>query len=89
VLDQGPDDWNVFKVEVGKILASEPNHADAVHLLGVIAHQFGRHELAVELIRQAIQQNGKPDYFFSLGNVFHSHGKLDETVAAYRQAITR
>ena len=70
-----------------RVLAADPNHADAMHLLGVIAHQFGRHELAVELIRQAIQQNEQPNYFFSLGNVFHSHRKLDEAVAAYRQAI--
>jgi protein O-GlcNAc transferase len=70
-----------------RVLAAEPNHADALHLLGVIAHEFGRRDLAVKLIRQAIQQNGKPDYFFSLGNVFHSHGKLNEAVSAYRQAI--
>ena len=70
-----------------RVLAAEPNHADALHLLGVIAHEFGRRDLAVKLIRQAIRQNGKLDYFFSLGDVFHSHGKLDEAVAAYRQAI--
>ena len=27
-----------------QILAVEPNHADAIHLLGVIAHQAGKHE---------------------------------------------
>jgi Flp pilus assembly protein TadD len=30
-----------------QLLASEPNHADAFHLLGIIAHQAGRQELAV------------------------------------------
>ena len=33
-----------------QILAVEPNHADAIHLLGVIAHQAGKHELAVQYI---------------------------------------
>src|SRR6478672_7259163 len=70
-----------------RVLAAEPNQADAMHLLGVVAHQFGRHESAVELIRRALQQNGQPNYFFSLGIVFHNHCKLDEAVAAYRQAI--
>ena len=37
-----------------QILAVEPNHADAIHLLGVIAHQVGKHEVAVEYIRRAI-----------------------------------
>ena len=37
-----------------QILAVEPNQADALHLLGVIAHQTGRHEVAVEYIGRAI-----------------------------------
>jgi tetratricopeptide (TPR) repeat protein len=71
-----------------QVLAAQPNHADALNLLGIIAHQTGRHELAVESIRQAIQQNGRnAGYFSNLGNVLYGHGKLDEAVAAYRQAI--
>ena len=31
-----------------QILAIQPDHADAIHLLGVIAHQAGKHELAVD-----------------------------------------
>ena len=37
-----------------QILAQRPNHADAPHLLGVVAHQAGRSDLAVQLIREAI-----------------------------------
>ena len=33
-----------------QILAVEPNHADAIHLLGVIAAQAGKHEDAVETL---------------------------------------
>jgi Flp pilus assembly protein TadD len=40
------------------ILQEEPRHGDALHLLGVLHHQSGRNEAAVELIRQAIAQNG-------------------------------
>ena len=71
-----------------RVLADQPNHADALNLLGTLAHQTGRHELAIEAISQAIQQNGEnPDYFFNLGGVFYGHGKLDQAVAAYHQAI--
>ncbi len=37
-----------------RILAVEPNQADAIHLLGVIAGQAGHHEMAVEYIGRAI-----------------------------------
>ena len=72
-----------------RVLAVQPNHADALHLLGVVAHQLGRHDLAVELIRQAIQRNGQaPNYFSNLGEALREQGKLDEAVAEYRQAIS-
>jgi len=34
-----------------QILAREPKHAGALHYLGVIAHQAGRHDIAADLIR--------------------------------------
>ena len=34
-----------------RVLAAQPDHADALHLLGIIAQQAGRRDLAVELIR--------------------------------------
>ena len=30
-----------------KVLSREPEHADALHLLGVVAHQQGRHVQAI------------------------------------------
>jgi protein O-GlcNAc transferase len=66
----------------------QPDHADSLHLLGLLAHQSGRPSVAVELIRQAIQRNGRnPLYFSNLGTALRTARKLDEAVAAYRQAI--
>ena len=79
----------LIEAEAGyrRILVTQPGHADALHLLGVIAHQGGQHKLAVELIRQ-VQQNGQnADYFSTLDVAVYDQGKLDEAVAAYRQAI--
>ena len=71
-----------------RVLAAQPDHADALHLLGIIAQQTGRHELAVELISRAIKQNGQSAaYFCSLGIALKNQGKIDEAVKAYRQAI--
>ena len=39
----------------GKILELNPNHPDALHLLGLVRHQSGKHEAAVELIEKAIE----------------------------------
>jgi Tfp pilus assembly protein PilF len=33
-----------------RILEQDPQHVDALHLMGVIAHQVGRHDLAIEWI---------------------------------------
>jgi tetratricopeptide (TPR) repeat protein len=71
-----------------QVLAVQPDQADALHLLGVIAHQVGRHDLAVELIGQAIKRDGQnPVYFSNLGVALRDQGKLDEAMTAYRQAI--
>jgi len=36
-----------------KILATDPRHADGLHLLGMVAYQVGRHDTAAELIASA------------------------------------
>jgi Flp pilus assembly protein TadD len=40
-----------------QILVAQPNHPDALHLLGIIAFQSGRSNDAEELIRRAIAAN--------------------------------
>jgi Flp pilus assembly protein TadD len=38
-----------------QIATIDPTHADALHFLGLIAHQSGRNDLAISYIRQAIE----------------------------------
>ena len=71
-----------------QILAAEPRHTDALHLLGVLAGQTGRSEAAVEFIRQAIAL--RPDHaeaHKNLGIALRACGKMDDAIAAYREAI--
>jgi len=71
-----------------QVLEVEPDHADANHLLGVIADQAGRHEIAVQLISTAIKKNPiDAAYHCNLGNALHEQGRLDEAVASYRKAL--
>ncbi len=71
-----------------QILALEPNHADAWHLLGVIAHQGGKHGIAVEYIGRAIVLNGTESAFHNnLGSAYCALRRIPEAVACYRRAL--
>ena len=41
-----------------QILAADPDQAQAWHLLGVIAHQTGRHQAAIDCIQHSIRLDG-------------------------------
>lgn len=70
------------------ILALAPDHAESLHRLGVIAYQRGRHELAIELIGQAIAVDRKVAAFHcNLGNALKALRRLDEAGARYRRAL--
>ena len=49
-----------------QILALEPRHADSLHLLGVLAQQVGRHDIALELIGRAIATRGGVPFFITI-----------------------
>jgi len=71
-----------------EILAVEPQHADARHLLGVISHQQGEHQAAIEAILDAIARN--PDfhgYHHNLGCIYLDLGRYNEAVASLRRAL--
>jgi tetratricopeptide (TPR) repeat protein len=71
-----------------QILAQQPRHADAMHLLGVIAHQSGHHQPAVDLIQRAIAIKANfPEAFNNLGNALAALKREDAAVAAFRQAL--
>lgn len=70
------------------MLALEPRNFDALHFLGVIAYQLGRHAQAVELISQALSLNASyAPAHSNLGNALEALGELDRALACYRQAL--
>ncbi len=71
-----------------QILKLDPRHADALHFLGLLAHQFGRNDVAVDLIGRAIVENARvPAYHNNLGNALKAQGKLQEAAASYAGAL--
>jgi predicted O-linked N-acetylglucosamine transferase (SPINDLY family) len=71
-----------------EILQADPRHADALHLLGVLAHQTGRHDRAADLIGKAIIENARvPAFHNNLGNARKAQGRLEEADTSYRCAL--
>ena len=70
------------------ILARQTDHADANHLLGVVAFQRGRGEDSLRLISRAIDLNPTVvAYHINLGVALRMLGRLGDCAASYRQAI--
>ncbi len=70
-----------------KILRVNPNHADANHFLGLIAHHFERFETAVELISLAIKTKPRIAAFhFNLGLALQQQELWGKASKAFRQA---
>ena len=72
-----------------QILQVEPNHPDALHLLGVIAHQAGKHEIALEYIARAIALNPAAEYHNNIGEAYRALARLNEAGASFQQALAR
>ena len=71
-----------------QILAVEPNHAEALHLLGVLCGQAGNHQLAAEFIGRAVAVKPEwPEALANLGNALREEGRLEEAVACFRRAL--
>lgn len=70
------------------ILDTKSDHPVALHLLGVISHQSGKHELAIDLISRAIQlQPNLAEACNNLGLAQQSMNRVREAVVSYRKAI--
>jgi tetratricopeptide (TPR) repeat protein len=69
------------------IISTCPGHADALSLLGVIAHQRGQPHQAVEWLRRAIALQGdRPAYHLNLARALVALNRLDEAIACCRLA---
>ena len=71
-----------------EILAQAPNCADAMQLLGVVASQKGRNDIAIDLIQRAIVlQPQTPELYFNLGGIYRAVGRLEESIAHIKRAV--
>ena len=70
------------------VLEAAPDHADALHFSGVLAHQQADSDQAVALIERSVElEPDRADWHSNLGIVRQDRVDLDGAVAAYRRAI--
>ncbi|MFN9727366.1 tetratricopeptide repeat protein, partial [Acidovorax sp.] len=76
------------KTAYEQVLAKQPQHFDALHLLGVIAAQSNNPALAEELIGKAIEINPNcAPAFSNRGNALQELKRFDEAILSFDKAI--
>jgi tetratricopeptide (TPR) repeat protein len=68
-------------------LAINADHADSLHLMGVISLQAQDIDLGVEWIARALRQDAKAEYLSTLGSALRRLGRLEEALKAYDKAL--
>jgi predicted TPR repeat methyltransferase len=70
------------------VLDVAPQHPDALHYSGLLAHQQGRPDEAVNLIGRSLALSpNQADWHSNLGIVLQSDGRLGDAIAEYERAI--
>lgn len=71
-----------------QVLSFDAGNFDAMHHLGVLSFQMGRHDQAVELISRAIAINSMdPVAHCSLGKIFLEQNRIEEARVCFEKAL--
>jgi tetratricopeptide (TPR) repeat protein len=72
-----------------EILADDPDHAEALHLLGLISAETDRCDQAIEHFAQAIRKNpNNAGYFSNLGTVLQRQDRFEEALKSFDLALS-
>jgi len=70
------------------ILAINPKHPDANHILGVIAFRYKNFKIAIKLFKKAISNNkNNPEYYTNIGNAYKEMGDKPNAIKSFRNAL--
>jgi len=71
-----------------QVLAKDPDHPTALYLLGVVALQVGRPDVAAELIAQSLRgQPANAEAHYNLGNAYQALGRLADAERSWRETV--
>jgi tetratricopeptide (TPR) repeat protein len=68
-------------------LALDGDHADTLHLMGLLAFQSRQYDQAVEWISRAIRRDPRPAYLSSLGTTLLHQGRREEALKVFDKAV--
>ena len=93
VISQAYAHWNAGQADQAEILCQRiltawPGQTDALHLLGLIAHAFAHHDLAIGYLRKACDAPRAPALYLSnLAEMLRQKGNLSEAEGIARRAL--
>ena len=71
-----------------QILRTDADQPEALHILGIIYHNTGKSDIAVDLITRAIAINFHvPEYHYNLGIIFSTLGKTYDAIRSYQASL--
>src|ERR1700722_9603019 len=71
-----------------QVLTLQPNHPDALHLLGVLANQTGRFQEGFDLISRVVAIHPEAEFYLNLGASLNGLNRTDEAIAAFSKAVS-
>ncbi len=72
-----------------QVLRQHPQHADALHLLGLICSTTKRHKEAIGLLQRAVRQQPRSSNFTNnYAEALRKAGRAEEAVAQFRTALS-
>jgi len=70
-----------------RVLAADPDHPGAVHLMGLIALNAGQYDHALEWIARAVARDPRADFLVSLGATLLRQGRREDALKAFDKAV--
>ena len=72
-----------------KVLEASPQHANALHYLGVIYHQNKQHELAIKTITEALSiEPNNSDFLSNQALALKAAGRLEDAIKTLQHALS-
>jgi len=68
-------------------LAIDPDHADSLHVMGLLSIQSRQYDHAVEWIARAIRRDPRPEYLVSLGRTLQFLGRHEDALKTFDKAV--
>ena len=82
------DQHSEAEIVLRSILEVAPDHADALHFLGMVAHKRGRSDEAVALMRRSLDLvPDQADWHSNLGIVLQARDELEPAIDCFERAL--